>query len=64
MAIENPHITADVIEAAEFPHLAQTYRVMGVPKVIINENIEFVGMQPAQAFLSQVLKASQRPGSG
>jgi hypothetical protein len=37
---------------------------MGVPKVIINENIEFVGMQPAQAFLSQVLKASQRPGSG
>ena len=63
MAIENPHITADVIEA-EFPHLAQTYRVMGVPKVVINENIEFVGMQPAQVFLSQVLKASQQARSG
>jgi hypothetical protein len=61
MATENSHITADVIEAAEFPHLTQTYRVMGVPKVVMNENVEFVGMQPAHAFLSQVLKASQRP---
>lgn len=36
---------------------------MGVPKVVINDNMQFVGMQPAQAFLRRVLKDSQRPQS-
>jgi len=59
-AIENDLITADMIEAAEFPHLAQKYSVMGVPKVVINEQIEFVGVLPEENFLQQVLLV-QRP---
>jgi len=59
-AIENDLIRADMIEAAEFPHLAQKYNVMGVPKVVINEQIEFVGALPEEIFLQQVLLV-QRP---
>mgnify|MGYP005839476829 CR=1 FL=1 len=57
MAIENPHFTSDVIEAMEFPHLAQKYRVMAVPKIVINDKIEFQGSVPADEFLRQVLQA-------
>jgi hypothetical protein len=58
MAMENPHITADVVEAIEFPHLSQKYRVMGVPKVVINETTEFEGALPEPAFLNHVEKAA------
>jgi hypothetical protein len=31
-AIESDRIVADMVEVTEFPHLAQRYNVMGVPK--------------------------------
>ena len=37
MAMENDHVKADVVEVQEFPQIAQKYRVMGVPKTVINE---------------------------
>ena len=43
LAIESDYITADVIDTTEFPELAQKYAVMGVPKVVINEKVEFMG---------------------
>src|SRR4030067_871818 len=43
LAVESDMITADVIDAGEFPTLAQKYSVIGVPKIIINEKIEFMG---------------------
>ncbi len=43
LAVENDMIRADVIDATEFPALAQKYEVIGVPKVVINEKVEFVG---------------------
>ena len=43
LAIESPMIRADVIDAQEFPALAQKYGVIGVPKIIINEKVEFTG---------------------
>ena len=46
MAIEFPHITADIIEANEFPELSQRYAVSGVPKTIINDKVAFVGAYP------------------
>jgi hypothetical protein len=36
MAIESANVTADVIEASEFPELIQRYGVRGVPKTMIN----------------------------
>jgi hypothetical protein len=59
MAMESDLVRADMIEAAEFPHLVGRYGVFSVPKVIINEAIRFEGALPEQAFLEEVLKANQ-----
>ncbi|MFC1569598.1 thioredoxin family protein [bacterium] len=53
-AMENDHISADVIEISEFPHLAQKYSVMGVPKVVINESHSFEGALPEELFLEHM----------
>lgn len=58
MALVSPRVTADVIEATEFPHLVQRYRVRGVPKVVINERVQFEGALPEAAFLKQVITAA------
>ena len=58
-AVENDLIKAEVIEANEFPQLAIKYGVMGVPKVVVNEKIEFVGAVPENLFLEQVLLATR-----
>lgn len=57
MAVESSHVTADVIEAMEFPDLAQRYAVRGVPKIVINETTEFVGALPEDQYLAQVRAA-------
>ena len=54
-ALENDLIKADVIDAGEFPQLATKYGVMGVPKIVVNEQIEFVGAVPENVFLEHVL---------
>lgn len=51
MALMNPLIEADMIEAQTFAELSQKYNVSGVPKIIINETQELLGNQPFQAFL-------------
>ena len=58
MAVASPQVRADCIDATEFPDLAQKYRVMAVPKVVINDRVEFAGALPEPDFLAQVLKAT------
>lgn len=60
-AMENSNIIADMIEINEFPQLAIKYGVMGVPKTVINENIEMLGMQSEEEFLRQVEAATRPP---
>jgi glutaredoxin-like protein len=60
-AMENPHIKSDMVEVSEFPQLAVKYNVMGVPKTVINETIELVGLQPEEEFLRQVQAAARPP---
>ena len=57
MAMENDHIKADVVEVQEVPQIAQRYRVMGVPKTVINETTQFIGAVPEEAFMDKVLEA-------
>ncbi len=57
LAIENEHITADVVEVSEFIDMAQRYRVQGVPKTVVNDRIEIVGAVPEPRFIQEVLKA-------
>ena len=58
-AVENDMIRADVIDANEFPQLAIKYGVMGVPKVVVNDKVEFVGALPEKMFLEHVLLGAQ-----
>ena len=55
LAVESLMGRADVIDASEFPQLAQKYSVIGVPKVVINEKVEFVGAFNEDLFAEHVL---------
>ncbi len=57
MAQLNPRITADVIEANEFPDLSQQFNVMGVPKTVINGLQELVGAQPEAQLMAAIRTA-------
>ena len=57
LAMVNPNITASVVEIQEFPDLARQYRVMGVPKTIINDVAEFTGAVPEEMFMGAIAQA-------
>lgn len=54
---------ADIVEAGEFPALAQQYGVYAVPKTVINETHEIVGAVP-EAELVKALAAAVPPAPG
>lgn len=60
MAIESDQVTADVVEASEYPHLAQRYRIYGVPKTVINDTVEFEGARPEAAVMGALEAAMSR----
>jgi hypothetical protein len=64
MAIASDRVRAECIEATEFPELSQRYRVMAVPKVVINDTVEFEGALPERDFLSAVLRAVDGKAAG
>jgi glutaredoxin-like protein len=55
LAIESDMVKAEVINASDFPDLAMKYNVIGVPKIIINEKVEFVGAFNEDLFAEHVL---------
>jgi glutaredoxin-like protein len=56
-AFENPSIKGVMIESLEFSELAERYGVMAVPKIVINDQVEFEGAMPEDFFLEQVQQA-------
>jgi len=60
-AVESDMVRADVIDVSEFPHIGHKYGVMGVPKTVINEKVEFLGAVPEEVFLEHILLAARRP---
>ncbi len=56
MAMANPLITADMIEASTFPFLANRFQVSGVPQIVINDTTAFVGAQPVESWLDWIEK--------
>ena len=57
LAIESEHIRADMVEAIEFPHLANKYQVFGVPRTVINETTHIEGMVPEAALVGALMEA-------
>lgn len=57
LAIASDFVKADMVEATEFPHLAQKYHVMGVPRSVINETVHQEGAAPEPMFLERLKEA-------
>ena len=55
MAFVCPNITTYAVEATEFPDLARRFRVSGVPKTVVDEEVEILGALPEEAFVEQAL---------
>ena len=55
-AMESDLVRADGIEAAEFPDLADRFRVSAVPRTIINDADHIEGSLPEGFFLDAILK--------
>ncbi|WP_422486448.1 protein disulfide oxidoreductase [Gudongella sp. DL1XJH-153] len=56
LALENTNIQADMIEAQTFFDMSEEYNVSSVPKIVINDEFEFVGNQPLEVFLDEIEK--------
>ncbi len=63
MSIVNPRVKAEVIQADEFPTLAQRYEVRAVPLTVIEDRIAVSGAVPEKALVEQVVKAAQSPAA-
>ncbi len=57
MAMESDQVTADMVEAVEFPQLSNRYGVMAVPKTVINGTHAFEGAVPDEDVVRAVLEA-------
>lgn len=57
-ALASAQVTAEMVEASEFPDLAARYEVSGVPQIVVNDKISLVGAQPEPAVLAAVLQAA------
>lgn len=54
LAFYCPRVRADMIEATEFPHLSQKYKVMGVPRTVINETVFQEGSAPENMIINKI----------
>jgi len=55
MAIENEMISADMVEATEFPQLSMKYNVRGVPRTMLSGDFPIEGALPENAFVQRVV---------
>ena len=53
-AIESKNVTADIIDSSLFPDLATRHSVMGVPKIILNDNLDITGAMAEADFFEKL----------
>lgn len=56
MAIESELVTADAVDASEYPELAERYQIYGVPLTIANDHVRLEGGLPEAMFVQQILQ--------
>ncbi|NPA79987.1 MAG: glutaredoxin [Thermotogae bacterium] len=57
-AVANPNIYGYMIEAMEYPDWANKYHVHAVPKIVINDIVEFEGAYPEPFFAEKIKEAA------
>lgn len=63
LALESDQITADMVEATEFPDLVRRYNVRGVPKTIVNGKAGIEGSLPEPNLIDGILAAVKGNGT-
>jgi hypothetical protein len=64
MAIESELVTADMVDASEYPELADQFQVYGVPLTVANNTMRVEGGMPEQMFVPQVLTGIKNSPGG
>ena len=62
MAIASDKVRAVAIEATEFPEMSRAYQVMAVPKIVMNDRVQFEGALPEAQFVDAVVRAASGDG--
>ncbi|GIK71335.1 MAG: glutaredoxin [Chloroflexota bacterium] len=55
LAMASEHVTAAMVEATEFPHLANRYQVYGVPRTVVNDVIHVEGAVPESMLMTKLM---------
>ena len=55
MAIASEWVTADAVDATQFPDLADRYHVHGVPRTVINDSIHVEGAVPEAMLMAELM---------
>ena len=63
MSSASDRIRSECVEANEFPDLSRRYQVMAVPKIVINDRVEFEGAIPERDFVNAVLQSVNGTGA-
>lgn len=58
LAMASNQITASMVEATEFPHLANRYQVYGVPRTVINDVIHVEGAVPEAMLITKLMNVN------
>jgi predicted DsbA family dithiol-disulfide isomerase len=54
LAMASDKVRASMVEATEFPHLANKYQVYGVPRTVVNDVIHVEGAVPESMLLDKL----------
>ena len=61
IALESPMVIGEMVEAMEFPDIANRYNVSGVPQTTINDGAgNAVGAIPEDDLISEIQKALEK----
>lgn len=60
-ALGSERVSAEIVEANEYPDLAQRYQVYGVPLTIVDDGAAIEGAVPEAKLLEAVLAAGGQP---
>lgn len=55
LAMASDKVTASMVEATEFPQLANRYQVYGVPRTVINDVIHIEGAVPETMLIEKLM---------
>lgn len=56
LAIASPHVTAEMIDASEFPDLSDRFGVRAVPHTVINDTVHVEGSVPEDAMMEALAR--------